>query len=383
MPQQNGTLKMVVRKLKSKVYPHIKLKQRHNARYIPEQLLDTLAYAALTHDFTTNGAKCFKLINGEAPHPNTILYRIRKLKVEEVMEQFNNAFDAIYSEAKKQRMFDKPVTIAIDSHEWLYYGDENDPMITFTKYKQGTNKAYTFATVNVVEAGKRFTLLALPVAPFDGKEKILRTLIEYAKTKVKIGLVLMDRAFFNVACISTLEELGVRWLMPAVQNERIKKLVEENEAGSIIKYRMRSTSARKRLLRKEIQFNLLIVRSNKNPEKNVAFATNVEIDGRYAQDFCDNYSKRWGIETSYRCKEEFRVKTTSKNYSIRLFYFLFSVCLYNLWILTNLIADTIFKKKSRKLLITVKLLGILVTWNNFHRYYDKPWTLAFLQDDTN
>jgi len=65
--------KDVIRKLKSKVYPHIRLKQRHNALYTPEQLLDTLAYAALTHDFTTNGAKCFKLVNGEAPHPNNLL----------------------------------------------------------------------------------------------------------------------------------------------------------------------------------------------------------------------------------------------------------------------------------------------------------------------
>jgi len=108
------------------------------------------------------------------------------------MEQFNNAFNAIHSEAKKQRMFNKPVTIAIDFHEWLYYGDENGPMVTLTKYKQGTNKAYTFATVNVVEA------------------------------------------------------------------------------GSVIRYRMKSTSARKGLLRKEIEFYLIIVRSNKNPEKNVA-----------------------------------------------------------------------------------------------------------------
>jgi len=69
---------MIVRKLKSKVYPHIRLKQKHNALYTPEQLLDTLAYAALTHDFTTNGAKCFRLINGEAPHPNTILYQAAK-----------------------------------------------------------------------------------------------------------------------------------------------------------------------------------------------------------------------------------------------------------------------------------------------------------------
>jgi len=49
-------------------------------------------------------------------------------------------------------------------------------------------------------------------------------------------------------CISKLEELGVHYLIPAVQNERIKRTVEENEARSVIRYRMRSTSARKGLL---------------------------------------------------------------------------------------------------------------------------------------
>ena len=37
-------------------------------------------------------------------------------------------------------------------------------------------------------------------------------------------------------------------MIPAVQNERIKRTVEENEARSVIRYRMRSTSARKGLL---------------------------------------------------------------------------------------------------------------------------------------
>jgi len=50
------------------------------------------------------------------------------------------------------------------------------------------------------------------------------------------------------------------------------------------------------------------------------------------------YGKRWGIETSYRVKKyAFRGKTTSKNYMIRLFYFMFSVLLYNLWILADLL----------------------------------------------
>ena len=41
------------------------------------------------------------------------------------------------------------------------------------------------------------------------------------------------------------------------------------------------------------------------------------------------YSKRWGIETGYRnLDHDFKAKTTTRNYHIRLFYFLFSTCYF-------------------------------------------------------
>ena len=108
-------------------------------------------------------------------------------------------FDRIYKEAKRRRIFAKPVDIAIDVTEWLYYGDESTPMVCRTRHKQGTNKAYKFATLNIVEDGKRFTLAVVPVSPFDALEQVLEELIQIAKSKVKIRLAYMDRAFFNVA----------------------------------------------------------------------------------------------------------------------------------------------------------------------------------------
>jgi IS4 transposase len=72
------------------------------------------------------------------------------------------------------------------------------------------------------------------------------------------------------------------------------------------------------------------------------------------------YSKRWGIETSYRVKKDFRPKTTSKNYIIRLFYFLFSVCLYNLWELVNIILDLIERIDSKTPVIAAKLFGTIL-----------------------
>lgn len=63
-----------------------------------------------------------------------------------------------------------------------------------------------------------------------------------------------------------------------------------------------------------------------------------ENDAKLAERLLTLYSKRRGIETSYRVKKHsFLGKTTSKNYRIRLFYFMFSVLLYNLWILADIL----------------------------------------------
>ena len=70
------------------------------------------------------------------------------------------------------------------------------------------------------------------------------------------------------------------------------------------------------------------------------------------------YSKRWGIETSYRVKKMFRGKTTSRNYIIRQFYFMMSVVLYNLWVLVNILVSMfMFGKMAGKLPVTAKLFG--------------------------
>jgi len=55
-----------------------------------------------------------------------------------------------------------------------------------------------------------------------------------------------------------------------------------------------------------------------------------------AESFCRRYSRRWQIENEYKSiKNDFLAKTSSRDYRIRLFYFVFAVLLYNIWRLTD------------------------------------------------
>ena len=95
---------------------------------------------------------------------------------------------------------------------------------------------------------------------------------------------------------------------------------------------------------KHIKINLVILEdTHKITGERIkkVFATNIhfdENDVNLSDRFFNLYSKRWGIETSYRVKKHtFRGKTTSKTYIIRLFYFMFSFLFYNLWILADIL----------------------------------------------
>jgi len=72
-------------------------------------------------------------------------------------------------------------------------------------------------------------------------------------------------------------------------------------------------------------------------DKFIAFVTNVKFDDpeRIVSVIPEEYRYRWGIETSYGVEDGFEAKTTSRNFTLRGIYFMLSIILYNLWILTR------------------------------------------------
>ena len=71
------------------------------------------------------------------------------------------------------------------------------------------------------------------------------------------------------------------------------------------------------------------------------FATNLRVGPEEAESFCHRYSRRWQIENEYKSiKHDFLAKTSSKDYRVRLFYFVFAVLLYNIWRLTDFLLKT-------------------------------------------
>jgi len=64
-----------------------------------------------------------------------------------------------------------------------------------------------------------------------------------------------------------------------------------------------------------------------------------EVEPEYTKCVINRYSRRWGIENFYKSIKDFLALTTSKDFTVRLFYFGFAVLLYNMWLQVDLLVQ--------------------------------------------
>jgi len=345
--------------VKGTIYPSLDFEPRAQAKYDTNAFLDLLTHVAMTHDFTENGSKTFKLARSDAPSADALFYHLSKLERKEIERRFTEAFERIFeiageNDVFKQRRFD----VAVDFHDWLYYGEEA-PMVLETQPRRGTHHAYKFATISVVEGGFRFILLALPVSRHSEMADVVENLLKFAMRRIKINRVYCDRWFCQVEIVRMLKRLRLKFIIQARKTLRVKELLKKHgEVQVVVDYEM----VRKRAPPYGSEHaKLFAVRSERMKDGVACFITNLNVSEKSASTLAEMFRKRWGIETSHRVTKDFKPRTTSKRYIIRLFYFLFSVCLYNLWVLANLIVvKLILRFIPSKPFITAKMFGVML-----------------------
>ncbi|MEK6922765.1 MAG: transposase, partial [Nanoarchaeota archaeon] len=358
---KNRIFKEATKLVKKLIYPQIQIKLRHNAKFTTKDLLDVLVHIAYSHDFTTNGSSTFQELNPNvnAPSGDLMLHHFSKFNsIEQIKEMFISIFDLIFNFAKNNYKFlnRRKVNIAYDIHKIPYYGDKNDPFVVEGKPERGTSHFYQFLTCSIVVAGHRFTIDAIPVLPFDDLEELLDKSLERVKNKVGIEKAYFDRGFDKPKLINIIKKHRIKFIMPKIRSATVKAWMRKSQdcEARIIKDFEIGEGESKAVV------NLILVDDEIGIKR--AFITNFDIPEQLTHHLYSWYSKRWGIETSYRNMDhDFKARTTSKNYHIRLFYFLFSVCLYNLWILVNIcISISIYGRIREKPIITAKLFAVVL-----------------------
>jgi hypothetical protein len=312
-----------------------------NASYEDVQFFELQTFMGMVGCGTAQGAARFQFRQGEeyGPHGDMHLRAIKQFEPEALIEGFDEASDRLLSAIASEASLRRPVTTAIDITTIPYYGDVEG--MSMVSGMQGEEKrAFKFATLSIVGENIPLVLAVEPVRessawdrnPSNQIHRVVRRLVQRAKEHVPVETVLCDREFDSKRVYQTLSNLGVNYLVPTRVNSTEREVIETMEANGQ-GVAVESASVHVESGTHSMQF--LYVPSTSGEGKTV-FATNLRVGPEEAESFCQRYSRRWQIENEYKSmKSDFFAKTSSKDFRVRLFYFVFAALLYNIWRLTD------------------------------------------------
>ncbi len=246
-------------------------------------------------------------------------------------------------------VLDKPLMVALDWHDEMYYGNLETEGIIGTKNSRGTNYAYEYATASIVVKRLRFAVAVIPVKTRSILTMVRAVIRIMEELGIRIRMLLMDGGFFSADAIRFLVASGVPFIMHA---PKLRKVCNDQEVDM-----KHTTSSHKRRKSEQAAFRMVSIYGRERSGKTVlyVFATNTSFP---PASILRLFKKRWGIETGYRMIRKFLARTTSKRYSMRLLYFYLAILLYNFWVLMNLkgrmriIAD-VMRTLTISILVTV------------------------------
>ena len=250
--------------------------------------------------------------------------------------------------------------LAIDWHQIPYHGSplKSENELRRTKPQQGTTSFHVYATACMVNHGERYTVALTHVSKNDTNQSVLLRLLEQIERKsLRIKVLLMDRQFFTAAVIKLLQSKNIPFVMPVVVRGRkpkaprpstgLRALQEKAKPGwyahsqkhgaDVVNYsvcvawKVVTHPRKKTRTRKVMLFACWKIRSGPNEIREL-------------------YRRRFGIEASYRQLKQARIRTSTRDPLVRLFYVGLALVLRNVWVWLCALKDTASSDQPRSLL---------------------------------
>jgi hypothetical protein len=359
-----------------------------NRLYEDEQILDLFANACLTRGsahsegeagwFLDENDVCddstfLRVIKEFAtPAGEEVTASVQELQIEDivaftelyrdaVMASFDAATENILETIRHEDPFDdRHVVAAVDFthvpyHVWPWIDKDNDipkaaypPMVSGYKEDGELKHGYTFATITIVGNDVPIVLGVEPVkehsewepadAPADSKAEVVDVLLATAQQYVDLDEVLLDRGFYSNEVYATIHDRELIYTTPVPKYEddyeAIAKIESKEGVDAAVKHEV--PFAMDGELHHTAEFLYVPATAEEADGNYAVFVTNRDHVGpdEIAQ-VTNSYSRRWDIENQYKSVKSFLSKTSSKDYRVRLFSFVFAALLYNLWRLTD------------------------------------------------
>jgi len=315
-----------------------------NAIYGFYHLWKTILFCALEGRYLENGVDRLDEKGRYAvPDADTVYARLKRKSVDEILAEFLAIREKMIRWLRKARKIPWKITVLIDEHDVPWYGDDA-PYLVSTRKCDGTSLCFRYITINAVIGNQRICLYALPVTSFSRKAELVDELLAVVHRFFRIRLVLFDRGFSQDSTVlKTVAERGLRYLAPLPKNHKIKRLIEDtNQSGAW--YHPGYVYGRA-----GISLNLFFTPNGKHMAERWrnyhVFCTNIDLADADLYCLAEMYRGRWNIENFYRDgKGHFMIKTKTGDPSVRLFFFMVAVLLYNLWYLVRRLVMVIARR---------------------------------------
>lgn len=226
--------------------------------------------------------------------------------------------------------------VALDMHLMPRWDSKKGEDLARSKKKGGTTYFERYVTVQCIKAGTQVVTAAVRMGALeDTADFVTRTIAMCRSGGAEIRNVLLDREFFSTDVIRALDEAGVGYLMPCTNTSGVVGAIRKfarGERPAVSDHFIKKSNG------ETAPFTMIITKRKRRRRKKgglhpentyIAFATNrPDID-------VETYGRRWMVETGYRMIENQRVRTRSRKVAARTLCFLYSLLVYNLWVISN------------------------------------------------
>ncbi|MGH9694225.1 MAG: transposase [Bryobacteraceae bacterium] len=229
-------------------------------------------------------------------------------------------------------------TIACDLHEIPYHGSAPKNHLRGNKSRDGTTQFFVYATACIVDHGHRYTVAYTWVQRSDTMVTVLERLLDSIdKLAVPIRRLLLDRGFFRNSVLAYLRGRTVPFLMPVMFRGR-KPAPGKAATGWRTFLREKAGWHQHTLMADDqpIRIDVCVSyksyrhhRTGRRKNKKLVFAASGTRET--PRRICEEYRRRFGIEASYRQLGQARIRTSTRDPILRLFFVGLALVLRNLW----------------------------------------------------
>ncbi|WP_231845044.1 transposase [Methanocella paludicola] len=268
--------------------------------------------------------------------------------------------------------------IAIDLNDVEHWGVEDE----YVHPKKGLNKntyVLRYAVASLVDESRKLALACMPVTTNDKLSDIVRVLLEKTMSHVLVDVVLFDRGFYNATILKTVDDLGMQFVIPLRKSMTSDNVWEESKKRG--EYKLRYTvkgetdqvrawlyleekkKEKKEDGRKEKGKRKGRNKSKKKREREyVGVISNMDVCPELVQNFMDWYFVRNNVETGFKEKNQYKIRTCSTDKAYRYLIYCISLYLMNLVQVVRMVNNTFFRNDEMKKLVKqlLRLEGSLI-----------------------